>query len=81
MSAGCVTVSVDHAPMPEFFGDAALYYRARQVDQLAEQLLRVLGSGGPELTALRAAAQTRAARFTWNRTAEGTIAELERAIA
>lgn len=81
MSAGCATVSVDHRPMPEFFGDAALYYRAGQVDQLAQQLLRVLEVPGPAMTALRDAAQSRAAQFTWSRTAEQTIAELERAIA
>lgn len=79
MSRGCVTVSVDHAPMPEFFGATALYYRAGDIALLTRQLSSVL-AGDPSMSELRAAAVRRADEFDWNRTASGTVSQLRMAL-
>jgi glycosyltransferase involved in cell wall biosynthesis len=78
MSHGCAIVSVDRAPMPEFFGDAALYYPATEVHALSVQLRTVLGDAAERVRLGRAARQ-RAAAFTWEATRDRTIEELERA--
>jgi glycosyltransferase involved in cell wall biosynthesis len=79
MSAGCPSVSVDLAPMPEFFTDAALYYPAGDAPQLARQVGRVLGDAG-QRQRLGALATARAGEFTWESTRDRTIAELQGAI-
>jgi glycosyltransferase involved in cell wall biosynthesis len=78
MSYGCACVSVDHPPMPEFFGDAALYYRAGRADALAGKLAPLLRNPA-DTTRMRAAASERARTFDWRTTAERTLAELHRA--
>jgi alpha-1,3-rhamnosyl/mannosyltransferase len=79
MSHSCACVSVDHAPMPEFFGDAALYYRAGDTDGLANRVALLLGKSS-DSTRMHTAASARARTFDWKTTAERTIAELRRAI-
>lgn len=78
MSYGCAVVSVDRAPMPEFFGDAALYYPIAEAGALAAQLRTILTSTA-ERNRLACAARRRAATFTWEATRDRTIQELERA--
>jgi len=79
MSCGLPTVSVDRPPMPEFFGDAALYYPTGDAHALAGQL-RALLSNPVDMTRLSEAALRRARAFTWNSTRDRTIEELERAL-
>ena len=79
MAAGLPSVSVAHAPMPEFFGDAALYYPAGDAAALADRLLVLLANPG-EQQRLRTAARARAAAFTWETTRDRTIEELRRAL-
>jgi alpha-1,3-rhamnosyl/mannosyltransferase len=79
MSAGAMIVSVDHEPMPEFFGDAALYYRAGDARALAERISTVL-AGRVSPPEIAARARARAAGFTWSTTADRTIHELELAV-
>ena len=76
MSHGCVSVSTDQPPMPEFFGAAAIYYRAGDAGDLARQIgsLQPAGSSGQD--ALRHAARERAGTFAWSQTARRTIDEL-----
>ena len=78
MSCGCAIVSVDRAPMPEFFGEAALYYPLAEIPALAQQLRAVITSTA-EHDRLAGAARRRAAGFTWEATRDRTIQELERA--
>ena len=78
MSCGCAIVSVDRAPMPEFFGEAALYYPLADIRALAQQLRAVITSTA-EHDRLAGAARRRAADFTWEATRDRTIHELERA--
>jgi glycosyltransferase involved in cell wall biosynthesis len=79
MSCGTASVSVEHAPMPEFFTDAALYYPAGNVPVLARQLRNLLDNPA-QRDELRAAASRRAADFSWAVTKERTVEELEHTI-
>lgn len=80
MAYGVVSVAVSSAPMPEFYGDTALYYDAGNASQLAERLREALALNVDQRQALSARALGRAALFTWDATAERTVAELERAV-
>lgn len=79
MSAGCPIVSVDRAPMPEFFGDAAVYYPDGDVRALAERLRDTLGTPAERIR-LGELGRDRARAFTWEATRDRTIAELEQAL-
>ncbi len=80
MSNGAVSISGDNAPMPEFFGDAAVYYRLGNGASLASAIAAILSKSEAELSTVRGAAFRRAADFTWQRTADRTVAELQKAI-
>jgi glycosyltransferase involved in cell wall biosynthesis len=80
MSYGCAIVSVDHAPMPEFFLDTARYYTAGDPRALARNVEAIVDDGA-ERDRLGRAARCRARAFTWEATRDCTIAELERAVA
>lgn len=72
MSAGRPVVTTPVAAIPEVAGDAALYAEAGDADGLAGHLQRVLDD--QELAAeLGARGRSRAAGFTWERTADGLI--------
>ncbi len=80
LSHGCLVVSTHRDPMPEFFGDAAVY-TARDDDAgaLGDALKRVVAAPD-QFAGLRQAAVERAARYTWAETARRTISELVRAV-
>lgn len=80
MAHGSLSVSTDHAPMPEFFADAAVYYRERDASDLAVRLNEALTFSEGVQSSLRAKALARAGLFTWAATAENTVAELQRAV-
>lgn len=80
MRAGALTVSTENPPMPEFFGEAAVYYRPGDANSLAGSLSRALRLKEGDRHHLRVAAQARAATFTWSRTAADTISELEKVL-
>jgi glycosyltransferase involved in cell wall biosynthesis len=63
--------------MPEFYADAAVYYRERDAADLARCINALTES---ERQRLGARAKERARDFTWDATARNTIAELERAV-
>jgi len=77
MSRGCLCISVDHPPMPEFLGATALYYPAGDVARLTRRLSSVLTGDAESFSVLRAAAVRRAAEFDWGTTARRTISELQ----
>jgi glycosyltransferase involved in cell wall biosynthesis len=81
MSHGALTVSGDNAPMPEFFGHAARYYRPGDSVSLADAIRETLALPLTEKDALRSRARQRAAAFDWNTTAERTVQELRKAMA
>ena len=80
LSHGCLVVSTPRPPMPEFFGDAAVYAHAQDdAAALCEALGHVLRD--PDRFApLRRAAMLRASRYTWGETARRTVEELERVV-
>jgi glycosyltransferase involved in cell wall biosynthesis len=80
MAHGALSVSTSHDPMPEFFSDAALYYRERDANDLARKLLDALALDEPARTKLRQAALARARLYTWEATARATVAELRKAM-
>ncbi len=76
MSHGAVCLAADNPPLPEIFQKAALYYFPKSGQALAQAISAALNS--PELAEeMRTQAGRRAADFTWEKTVELTIRELE----
>jgi glycosyltransferase involved in cell wall biosynthesis len=80
MAHGAVSVSTDHAPMPEFFREAAVYYRERDAADLARRLVEALALSDDARGRIRDAALARARLYSWDATARATVVELQRAI-
>jgi glycosyltransferase involved in cell wall biosynthesis len=77
MAAGAPVVTSNVSSLPEVGGDAVEYADPTSVPSIAAALERVLRS--PQRRAeLSASARTRAALFSWDRTAAITLATLER---
>jgi glycosyltransferase involved in cell wall biosynthesis len=81
MSHGCLCVSTDSPPMPEFFQKAALYYSAGDASGLADRIRVLLATPKPETERLSAAAVALAGNFRWESTATATIDAISRATA
>ncbi len=78
MACGTPVVCSAAASLPEIVGDGGLLVNASDPGALAGAMEAVLAS--PDLQArLRAAGPAQAARFSWQRTAAGTVAAYERA--
>ncbi len=80
MHNGCVSVVTSADPMPEFFQQHALYYPPGNSQLLADQLRRALLLDDSGRTAMVEGVRRRAAEFTWQRTAQQTVAELEKTL-
>jgi glycosyltransferase involved in cell wall biosynthesis len=80
MARGVPVACSDRASLPEVAGDAALLFDPGDPQAIAAALERLL-SDPVEAARLREAGRERAARFTWARTAELTLASYERALA
>ena len=78
MSHGARIVSTSQDPMPEFFDRTALYYSPRDAAGLAAHVNALLASPPDAATRAQEGA-ARAATFTWARTADHTIRELQKA--
>jgi hypothetical protein len=66
--------------MPELIRSTALYYKAGNANQLAAHVNSLRELSPTALDARRGAALERSKDFTWERTAAGTISELEAAV-
>jgi glycosyltransferase involved in cell wall biosynthesis len=77
MSHGCLVVSTDRPPMPEFLEDSAAYYQAGSGADLGRKLEMALQATEEEKAKRRARAAARAREFDWRITAERTLSELE----
>ena len=73
MISGTAVVCSDAASLPEVVGEAALLFPAGDAAALSRQLERVLGDAALRETLVAAGAR-RARLFTWERTAQGTLA-------
>ncbi len=79
MSQSCISVSTSCPPMPEMYGETALFYDAGDTRRMASQVRTALNLDSARRNALQAAAHRRAAGFSWQRTVEDTVRELLRA--
>jgi glycosyltransferase involved in cell wall biosynthesis len=80
MARGVPVACSDRASLPEVAGDAALLFDPADPAAIAAALDRLLHDP-VEGARLRAAGPARAARFSWARAAEATLASYERALA
>jgi glycosyltransferase involved in cell wall biosynthesis len=79
LARGVPVACSDRSSLPEVAGDAALLFDPEDVGAIRAAMERLLGE--PRLAErLRAAGRERAARFTWERTAELTVASYRRAL-
>jgi glycosyltransferase involved in cell wall biosynthesis len=79
MARGVPVATSNRASLPEVAGDAALLFDPEDVDAIRAAIERLLGDAG-ERERLRAVGYERARAFTWERTAELTVAVYERAL-
>lgn len=80
MQSGCACVSSSAPCLPEIFGEAALYYPPGDYKALGAKILEALGRDNPVRTHYSALARSRAAEFSWDKTAAGTLAVLKTAV-
>jgi glycosyltransferase involved in cell wall biosynthesis len=76
MSQGCLSVSTDCPPMPEMYGETALFYKVGDAARLAQQVRTALGFDADQRRLLQDSARRRAAGFSWHRTVEETVRQL-----
>jgi glycosyltransferase involved in cell wall biosynthesis len=80
MQRGLPVACSDRSSLPEVAGDVALMFDPEDARAIAAAMERLLTDG--DLAArLRAAGRERAARFTWEAAAEGTVRSYHRALA
>jgi glycosyltransferase involved in cell wall biosynthesis len=76
MSHGVLSASTRNRPMPEMFAGSADFYPAGNGMLLAESIARMLSLSVAERARRSATARQRAAEYSWERAAEGTVREL-----
>jgi glycosyltransferase involved in cell wall biosynthesis len=76
MGHGCLAISCDHPPMPEFFGNNAEYYATGNPEELARRILAVMHMGEEGRNQYRLAAKEHVARFSWKDAADQTATVL-----
>lgn len=73
MQCGCAVATSGVSSMPEVAGDAAIYFEPSDVGSIAAAMQRLIDQ--PELVSdLRRAGPARAGEFSWDRTADETVA-------
>lgn len=77
MSHGCLSIAAANPPLPEFFEDAAYYYRPGDGDSLATVLMAASQLPAAPREERRRRARERAQRFTWEKTSAGTLREMK----
>jgi len=77
LAGGAICVSTDQEPMPEFFGNAALYYQRKNPDALANKIIQTLRLSEAQRTDLRQRAKWRSMDFRWENTAKETLQQLQ----
>jgi glycosyltransferase involved in cell wall biosynthesis len=80
MSHGCISVSTDTDPMPEFYADTALYYSAADHVMLAKAIQSALALDKSQRMERSANSKSRAALFSWDVCVNRTIQELVEAV-
>ncbi len=80
MANGCICISTNTPPMPEFFKDWAFYYPSGDGQALSQAIKLALGIDNYKKSELSEGAKRRASEFSWDICAEKTVSELEKAI-
>lgn len=76
MANGCLIISSDTPPMPEFFGSSALYYTACDSKSLSKVIEDARHLDSATKASMRDEALKRGSAFSWDRTAAETLAVL-----
>ncbi|MBR0140246.1 MAG: glycosyltransferase family 4 protein [Firmicutes bacterium] len=79
MAMGCPVVSSDAASMPEVLGDAAIFFKSEDEDDLVRALKRVLSLSEEERAELTERGRKRAASFSWEEESEKLWSALKKA--
>lgn len=79
MYSGALVISCTQPPMPEILGDAAMYYRLGDAEDLARTISKCLSLSKVEAARWRQAALMQASKYSWNLTASKTLDVLETA--
>lgn len=79
LAHGCVCIAASNPPLPEIFGQAARYYVPGDGKGLAHAIESVLALNGIQIQATSTRAKKQAALFSWDSTAEKTLAVLTEA--
>lgn len=74
LKSGCLVVSANTPPLAEIYGDAALYYKQRDVNQLYLKLIKLMTSNNRNSMSLNAT--LRSQEFSWEKCAKSTHAFL-----
>jgi glycosyltransferase involved in cell wall biosynthesis len=77
MSHGAFCLAADNPPLPEFFQAAAIYYRPKGGEALAQAISAALAYTPEAAGLMRGRAKKRAGDFPWEKTVERTVHELE----
>ena len=80
MSHGCLIISAQNPPLPEFFGAGAIFYRPFEKESLAGAIATTQQMRESERDSLRKRAMEESGRFSWRSTAEKTVLELKKAV-
>jgi glycosyltransferase involved in cell wall biosynthesis len=80
MASGCPTIVARAASLPEVCGDASLYFDPTSPEELAAALTRLL-SDARLRRELSQRGRQQAARFTWDRCSQETLAVMESVLA
>jgi glycosyltransferase involved in cell wall biosynthesis len=79
MAHGCVCISTEAPPMPEFFRDGAIYYPPKDGRMLGEAIQKALSWDNEKKFNVSKRARNRASQFSWDVCAERTVAVLAQA--
>lgn len=80
LSNGCVSISANNPPLPEFYEDSAIYYTSNDEKSLTKAIIHILNIGESQRRSISEKARKRAEKFSWDKTVERTITELKEAI-
>ncbi|MGC9976319.1 MAG: glycosyltransferase family 1 protein [Syntrophales bacterium] len=73
MAHGCVCIASDNDPLPEIFDNGALYYSAKNGEELAKKIVRITASGHCQAQAMSHQAINRSIKFSWEKCAAQTV--------
>jgi alpha-1,3-rhamnosyl/mannosyltransferase len=79
MACGVPVLCSDRSSLPEVVGDAALTFDPTDIESIADAMQRGLADGDLRAS-LRERGRVQAARFSWERTAQATLAAYREAI-